>query len=527
MSAQLQWWQRGTIYQILVRSFMDSNGDGQGDLPGIISKLDYLQWLGVDAIWLSPIYPSPWADFGYDVSDYNNVHPAFGTLEAFDRLVAEAHARGIKVLLDWVPNHTSDQHPWFQESRASRDNPKRNWYIWADPKPDGSPPNNWLSVFDGSAWTLDPTTGQYYFHAFLPQQPDLNWRNPEVRDTLCENLRFWLRRGVDGFRIDAIDMLVEDKHLRDNPPNPYFKEGDAPDRAVIQEHTRDQPGAHKIIVAMRHTADEFRDRILLGEMYIAPEQVVSYYGTSEQPELHLPLNLQLLWRDWDSDQLTDFINEYYRLVPAHGWPTWSLGNHDKNRLASRAQGDQARVAALLLLTLRGTPTLYYGDEVGLHDVAIPPDKVEDPQAKTQPERNRDVARTPMQWDNSNNAGFTTGEPWLPVASDYRAINVAFERDDPRSLLNLYQRLLELRKSEPALTAGSYVPVERQAPVVAYRRETEDQRLLVLLNLSANEFSFGFGGSGRILLSTFLDRENKAVQDVVTLRANEGLLIDLS
>ena len=529
MALEVQWWQKAVIYQIWVRSFQDSTGDGIGDLAGILSRLDYIQSLGADALWLSPIFPSPWLDAGYDVSDFCSVHPQFGNLDDFDRLLADCHRRGLRVILDWLVNHTSDQHPWFQEARASRDSNRRDWFIWADPKPDGAPPNNWLSVFGGSAWTLDQGTGQYYFHAFMPQQPDLNWRNPQVVEAMHENMRFWLRRGVDGFRLDALDMLLENPDLPDNPPNPDFNPNAALDSAVLHVHTRSQEGIHELIAGLRQVSDEFDQRVLLGEMYTSAQNMVPYYGTSERPELHLPLNPSFLFQPWDADAMASSISEYLDAVSSYGWPTWALSNHDFHRLRQRAKADQPRVAAMLLLTLRGTPSIYYGEEIGMHDVPIPPELAEDPQGKAQPARNRDVARTPMQWDGGPSAGFTSGTPFFPIADDYQTINVAKLEKDEGSLLHLYRRLIALRKAEPALSRGIQTPVTRRAPVLAYRRELPGRHLLVLLNMAGDELSFDFSelsGSGELLLSTFLDRTGERPSQNVRLRGNEGLILSL-
>src|SRR5687768_12175018 len=401
------WWQRGIVYQVYPRSFMDSNGDGIGDLPGIISRLDYLRWLGVDAVWISPIYPSPMKDFGYDVADYTGVHPMFGTLADFDRLLAAAHARDLKVILDFVPNHSSDQHPWFRESRASRHNPKRDWYVWRDR------PNNWLSCFGGSAWTFDERSGQYYYHAFLPEQPDLNWRNPEVVEAMLGVLRFWLERGVDGFRVDVLWHLIKDKDFQDNPPNPDWREGMDPYNALHPVHTSDRPEVHDIVRGMRRLLDAYPERVLIGEIYLPVERLVQYYGAAPSGEMsgaHLPFNFQLLSAPWDARHLARLIAEYERLLPAGAWPNWVLGNHDRPRIASRVGAAQARVAAMLLLTLRGTPTLYYGDELGMEGVAIPSHLAQDPWERRQPGLGlgRDPSRTPMQWDCSLHAGFTKG-----------------------------------------------------------------------------------------------------------------------
>jgi alpha-glucosidase len=526
------WWQRGVVYQVYPRSFMDSDGDGVGDLPGITSRLDYLRWLGVDAVWISPIYPSPMADFGYDVADYTGVHPLFGTLEDFDRLVQAAHARGLRVILDFVPNHSSDQHPWFLESRASRDNPKRDWYIWRDPAPDGGPPNNWLSNFGGPAWTLDEATGQYYYHAFLPEQPDLNWRNPEVVEAMLDVLRFWLDRGVDGFRVDVIWHLVKDADFRDNPPNPHWTEAERPYDSQVHVHTTDQPEVHAVITRMRRLFDEYRERVLIGEIYLPVERLVAYYGRDESG-VHLPFNFQLILAPWDARHIARLIDEYEAALPEGGWPNWVLGNHDQHRIASRVGPAQARVAAMLLLTLRGTPTLYYGDEIGMRDVPIPPERVHDPFEKNVPGKGlgRDPERTPMQWSPAPNAGFTTGEPWLPIADDWRETNVEAERDDPRSTLSLYRRLMDLRRGEPALEVGRFQAVAAEGDVLAYVRRARagESSFLVVLNLGPRPHVFHVPeevGPGTVVLSTHLDWEAEPVGREVRLRGDEGVVIRL-
>jgi alpha-glucosidase len=530
MKEHFLWWQRGIIYQIYPRSFMDSNGDGIGDLPGIISKLDYLQWLGVDAIWISPIFPSPMADFGYDVSDYINVHPLFGTLADFDRLVAEAHRRQLKVILDYVPNHTSDQHPWFIESRSSRHSPKRDWYIWRDPAPDGGLPNNWVSVFGGSAWEWDAASRQYYYHAYLKEQPDLNWRHPAVQTAMLDVLRFWLDRGVDGFRIDALRQLIKDDLFRDNPPNPAYRADQGPYHALLPLYTTDRPEVLNMIVRMRHLVDQYEARLLIGELYLPIDRLVAYYGVNGSG-VHLPFNFHLILVPWNSRQIAALIAAYEAALPPDGWPNWVLGNHDQHRLASHVGLAQARVAAMLLLTLRGTPTLYYGDELGMRDVAIPPELVQDPWEKNVPGLGlgRDPERTPMQWDIPPNAGFTTGIPWLPLAADYPVVNVAIQRDDPTSMLTLYRRLIELRRETSALTVGSYTPIEASSDVLAYIRSHADQRWLVVLNLGPQPQRFDprrVELQGRIVLSTHLDRSGGVVHGIIPLRADEGVIVRL-
>ena len=375
---------------------MDSNGDGVGDLAGITSRLDYLQSLGVTAIWISPIYPSPMADFGYDVSDYTGIHPLFGTLEDFDRLVAEASRRNLRVILDYVPNHTSDQHPWFVESISSRENPRRDWYIWRDAKPDGGAPNNWLSHFGGSGWEWDEATNQYYYHAFLKEQPDLNWRNPEVVEAMMNVLRFWLDRGVDGFRVDVMLELIKDAELRDNPPDPRYRDGRGrPYRQLLPLHSADQLEVHEVVRKMRGVLDEYGERVLIGELYIEMDRLMMYYG-EDGPECHMPFNFSLVLMRWDARRIAALVDQYEGALPAGAWPNWVLGNHDVPRIAARAGRAQVAVAAMLLLTLRGTPTMYCGDELGMEAVAVPDEAIQDPVGiNLGPGFSRDPSRTPM------------------------------------------------------------------------------------------------------------------------------------
>jgi len=522
---QLHWWQEGVIYQIYPLSFQDSNGDGKGDLQGIASRLDYLQRLGVDAIWLSPIYPSPMADFGYDVSNYTDVNPVFGTLADFDHLIAEAHRRGLRLLLDLVPNHTSDQHPWFHESRRSRDNPKRAWYIWKDGSPN-RPPNNWLSVFGGSAWEWDSQTGQCYYHAFLKEQPDLNWRNPEVQQAMLDAIKFWLERGVDGFRIDVIWHLIKDSLFRDNPTNPHYTPDQSPYLSLLTTYSADRPEVHDVIKRIRDLVEGYKDRLLLGEIYLPVEKAVAYYG-AEGSGLHLPFNFQLIQLPWEAAAIRRAIDDYERVLPANGWPNWVLDNHDKPRIASRIGGDQARVAAMLLLTLRGTPTIYYGEEIGMTNTVISPDQVRDTREIRQPGRGRDPVRTPMQWTGRPNAAFTIGSPWLPVNPNYPAINVEAECEDPRSMLALYRRLIQLRRAEPALTRGSFRSFAAPKGMISYLREAEGKRFLIALNLTSQAQTLAMQGMcGRIILSTRLDGDGRPVADSLTLSPDEGQVIEV-
>jgi alpha-glucosidase len=523
------WWQRGIIYQIYPRSFQDSNGDGVGDLPGIVQRLDYLRWLGVDAIWLSPMYPSPMADFGYDVSDYVDVNPLFGTLADMDRLIEEAHARGLKVIVDYVGNHSSDQHAWFLESRSSRDNPRRDWYIWRDPAPDGGPPTNWLSRFGGGpAWTFDETTGQYYLHSFLPEQPDLNWRNSGLRAAMLDVLRFWMERGVDGFRVDVAHRFMKDAQFRDNPPRPAWKEGMPPYSRLLEVYTQNTPDNFEANRWLRAAVDEYPERVLVGELFMPLRDLVKYYGEGDQ--YHLPFNFHLIFSPWRADVVRALANEYERLLPAGAWPNWVLGNHDQHRIATRVGAGQARMAMMLLLTLRGTPTLYYGDEIGMPDGEIPPDRVVDPLEILIPGRGlgRDPERTPMQWDGSPNAGFCPpdADPWLPVGASSPTVNVAAQRDGPSSMLALTRRLIGLRRESPALHEGDYRSFDAPPGVFLYARSQGDERYLIALNFTAHPLACPPPESvsrATVRLSTYLDREGETLEGQIELRADEGLV----
>jgi alpha-glucosidase len=529
----MEWWKTGVVYQVYPRSVADADGDGVGDLRGILGRLDYLSYVGVDALWLSPIYPSPMADFGYDISDYKDVDPVFGTLEDFDALVEEAHRRGIRVILDYVPNHTSDEHPWFVESRSSRDNPKRDWYVWRDAGPDGSPPNNWVSYFGGGAWQWDEATGQYYLHLFDPKQADLNWRNPDVREAMYDALRFWLRRGVDGFRIDVLWMLIKDEAFRDNPPNPEWREGQRPWERWLGVYSGDRPEIGEIVREIRAVADEFEgDRVLIGELYLPLERLVAYYGEALDG-IHLPFNFGLVELvDWDARSVGSLISAYEAALPEGAWPNWVLGNHDQPRVASRIGRERARLAQMLLLTLRGTPTVYYGDEIGMQDVPVPPERTHDPQGVRNPGFGRDPERTPMQWDAGPNAGFSPEgvEPWLPVADDYETVNVEVQKDDPRSMLSLFRRLVEVRREYPALTVGQYEAVDAgDEDLLAYGRREGESRVLVILNFGSEArrprlSGKGFSRKAKVLVSTGMDRAGILEVGDLELGPSEGVVL---
>lgn len=528
------WWQTAVIYQIYPRSFQDQNGDGVGDLAGILSRVDYLSWLGVDAVWISPFYPSPMADFGYDISDYTNVDPLFGTLADFDRLVAALHARNIRVILDFVPNHSSDKHPWFRESRRSRDNPKRDWYIWRDGRPAGGPPNNWLSLATGrNAWEYDAASGQYYYHAFLTEQPDLNWRNPDVRRAMYEAMRFWLDRGVDGFRVDVLWHIGKDPKFRDDPVNPDFQDSDPPFKRLLPIHSADDPVALEYAMEMRRLLDEYPgDRVLIGELYLPLERLVAYYGP-DLTAVHLPFNFAMLWQAWTREKwrapdVSRLIAEYEAALPAGAWPNWVIGNHDQPRVATRLGPAQARAAMVLLLTLRGTPTLYYGDELGHPSVPIPPDRVRDPFGLNMPggTQGRDPVRTPMPWDASRHAGFTAGEPWLPLVADAAAISVEAEKNDPRSMLSLTRSLIALRRRERALSLGHWKPLATESGALAFSRTWQDRSAIVVLDLESKARTVSLGGrvGGRIEVSTDPERVGEVVAGDLRLAADEAVVV---
>jgi len=533
------WWKNGVIYQIYPRSFQDSNGDGIGDLEGVIQRLDYLtDTLGVDAIWLSPFYPSPMADFGYDVSDYTGVDAMFGDLAVFDRLVAMAHQGALQVIIDFVPNHTSDQHPWFIESRQSRASLKRDWYVWRSPKPDGTVPNNWLSNFGGPAWEFDEKTGQYYLHSFLKEQPDLNWRNPAVKEAMFNAIRFWLDRGVDGFRLDVAHYIMKDPDLRDNPLNLHpekvvFKAMGDYD-SLIHLYDKGHEDIHAVFRELRQILDEYsreRPRFSVGEIHVFDwEKWCSYYGENLD-ELHMPFNFSLIGQPWKLGTMRQVVDSLEGVLPAGAWPNYVLGNHDEPRLGSRYGEQNMRLAAMLLLALRGTPTIYYGDELGMVNVKIPAEKEQDPWGKRVPGLGRDPSRTPMQWEPDSNAGFSTSKQdalWLPLAPDYPKVNVQSELADPHSVLNLYRTLLQYRKKTPALNAGSYRSLDGfSEDCFVFIRQSGDKKILVVLN-SADEpldCCITLPGKGRVAVSMGLNRQGELVSlDRLVVAGKEGLII---
>jgi alpha-glucosidase len=515
----LDWWKRAVIYEVYPRSFQDSNGDGIGDLHGILDRLDYLVDLGVDALWVAPIYPSPMADFGYDVADYCGIDSIFGNMSDFDLLLEQVHRRGLRLILDFVPNHTSEQHPWFLESRSSRDNAKRDWYIWRDQ------PNNWTSNFGGSAWDFDELTGQYYYHSFLKQQPDLNWRNPAVKAAMFDVLRFWSQKGVDGFRVDVMWLIIKDDQFRDNPPNAGYHAGQSSNNRFLPIYNANRPEVHAIVAEMRSIIDEFFDRTLIGEIYLPVAQLMTYYG-KDLKGANLPFNFQLLQCAWSAAAIAQVIGDYYRALPDGAWPNWVLGNHDQPRIASRIGKQQARVAAMLLLTLPGTLTMYYGEEIGMTNVPIAPEQVQDPAEKNEPGigQGRDPERTPMCWDRSQRAGFTTGVPWLPLSEDSSSVNVAVQQQDSSSILMLYRKLIALRKSHPTLVSGKLNELHVEKNVLRFRRSGVEE-IQVILNMTREEISVQTPWA-RVLVGTGMDRDGETA-GFSTLHPGEGLVLLLT
>jgi alpha-glucosidase len=524
------WWKTGVLYQVYVRSFADSDGDGVGDLPGVLARLDHLAWLGVDGIWLSPVTVSPNADWGYDVADYRGVQPDYGTLSDIDRLVAAAEERGIRVLIDLVPNHSSDRHPWFVESRSSRDSSHRDFYVWVDPKPDGSPPNNWVGCFGGPAWTLDEKTGQYYLHNFLPEQPDLNWWCEDVRTAFDDILRFWWDRGVAGFRIDVCNMIVKDAQLRDNPPatedDPFIMQifGQRP------VHNSNQPEVHDVMRRWRRLADTYAPgRVLLGETNVEElETLATFYGDG-QDELHLGFNFPFLESPLETDAMRANVERIEEILPPSAWPVWTGSNHDVSRLATRwAEGDPARVrlALLMLLTLRGTPVLFQGDEIGLTDGTLDRDDVRDPVGlRFWPAyAGRDPARTPMPWDDGPHGGFTSPDatPWLPMA-DPTACNVQDQRDDPGSVLRLVHDILTLRRRTPDLVTGAYVSLPGTGASWMWRRGS---RTVVALNMSDDPVEMALpAGAVHVLIGTDRSRDATTIAHKLDLWPWEGIVLE--
>lgn len=528
-TSQKRWFENAIIYQIYPRSFKDTNGDGIGDIRGIIEKLDYLndgtpQSLGVDAIWLSPVYASPMLDAGYDITDHCAIDPLFGTLEEFDELVQAAHARGMRIIMDYVTNHTSDQHPWFIESRSSKQSPKRDWYVWHTPDADGGPPNNWQSTFGGSIWEYDGTTDEYYLHHFLKEQPDLNWNNPDVRAEMHRIADFWIARGVDGFRVDAINHIYEDALFRDNPPEPERIAGAIETPKSVQLYSINQPEMSKVIATLCSIAGKHPDTFFVTESFIGLEHMLTLY---EQCGEVIPFNFNLISLPWDAKHYKTFIDAFNAKLPCDKIHNYVLGNHDQPRVASRLGRDRARLTAFLQLTLKGTMFIYYGDELGMENAALQEKDVTDGAAAQAGDstRSRDPERTPMHWNTEHAAGFTDGTPWLNVADDYQHYNVEIESADPHSFLSLYRTLIHLRTELPALRDGTYAPLTTQSPhVLAYTRTLNDDVLCVYLNFSDETIQEPLPFStGEILYST-TPTDPEVSKAILTLQPLSGYIV---
>jgi alpha-glucosidase len=526
------WMQGAVVYQIYPRSFYDAGDSGVGNLKGIIEKLDYLggspESLGVTAIWISPIFTSPMADFGYDVSNYTGIDPIFGTLTDFKKLIKEAHKRGIKVILDFVPNHSSDEHPWFVESKSSLNNPKRDWYTWRDPAADGGAPNNWISVFDGPAWQFDELTGQYYLHSFLAKQPDLNWDNPAVREAMKAAMRFWLDLGVDGFRVDAVDWLSKDSQLRDDTLKHHCSKKLLGTEYDAYKHifSRDGPHVYERLNEMTDVLKEYDGRFMITEAHPeTDDKVAGYlqYYRGVNPHLSAPFNFEGIHLPWQAASYCRFVDSFQAVMEPGYTPIYTTGNHDESRVASRIGSAAARTAAMMLLTLPGMAFVYYGEELGMLDVPIAPHQRRDPFVG----RGRDPQRTPMLWSSKHYAGFSGGKPWLPIAPGYFKLNVTAQTESNTSMLNLYKQLIGLRNQSAAIKEGTYRSVIRNEAVYAYERTLGTKKLLIVLNFSGTvqrvtQKKF----AGTILLSTYLDSTAESINELIRLRPNEGLIVEV-
>ena len=525
MEKDFLWWRDGIIYQIYPRSFYDTTGSGIGDLNGITEKLDYLGDLGVDALWLSPINPSPDRDFGYDVSDYLSIDPKFGSMPDFERLIEKAAKKGIRIIMDLVLNHTSDQHPWFLESRSSRENPKRDWYIWCDGKGNGQPPNNWLSVFGGSAWQWDEASGQYYLHMFTNEQPDLNWRNPAVRRQMLDVFRFWLDKGVKGFRLDVFNLYFKDAEFRDNPTRPLHIRPDQRQRMI---YNCDLPEMMDVLAEIRELLDRYEDAYAVGETFLgSPEKAAGYCG---EKALHQAFLFDFLECRWNPKCFSKVVKEWEAALEETNWPNYVLNNHDVKRSASRySQGEddeRLKVAAAMLLTLRGTPFLYYGEEIGMREVKLTRGQILDPvgQRFWPFYKGRDGCRTPMQWSSGKNAGFSSDSPWLPLHPDWPDRNVENHEKGPESLLNFYKGLIALRKSEPVLLKGSLEFLEDMpSGMMAYRRELDARNAWIYLNFGQNIRRVAVP---EVKISRVFSNKRKDLPDgqMIELLGNEALIL---
>jgi alpha-glucosidase len=516
-------WSADVVYELCVPSFQDSNSDGLGDLNGISARLDYLHWLGVTALWLTPFYRTDFFDFGYDVIDHSSVDQRFGDMSDFDQLLGKAHQLGMKILIDFVPNHTSAKHAWFVDSRSSRSSVRRDWYIWRDARPGSDLPNNWTTQYETSAWAWDATTGQFYFHSFHENQPDLNWTNPDVQRAMASVLRFWLDRGVDGFRIDAMVHLAKDPQWRDNPPAPGKAVADWPTWPMAPAYTQDQAGLLPLLEMLCGVINEYPGRMIIGENHLSPGRLPSYYNVG----LTHPINPQFLDIEWEPSAIRRAIDTYEGLLDVKNWPNWVFCSHDNARVATRLGESRTRSAAMLHLTLRGTPIIYYGEELGLLNAPIAREQEMDPLGRLMPGKGlgRDAQRAPLPWDDTLNCGFSDAQPWLPMPGRYRELGVQSQRADIKSLLHLYRKLLHFRASETALQFGDYLPDVLTDQVFAYIRQDSQSRFLVAINFSSSIAMLrSKAAHGAVVLSTELDRTGERATGDITLRPDEGILM---
>ena len=527
---QYLWWRDGIIYQIYPRSFQDSNGDGIGDLPGITSRLDYLADLGIDAIWLSPIYPSPDIDFGYDVSNYTAIDPKFGSMEDFNILVREAHKRNIRVVLDLVLNHTSDQHPWFLEAKKSKANPFHDYYLWREPRPGNKAPNNWQSVFGGGGWEWNEETGEYYFHMFYKEQPDVNWRNPKVRQEMLDVFRFWCDKGVDGFRLDVFNAYFKHKDLPDNP----YQFGIRPFDRLKHIYDADQPEMFALTGEIRAILDSYSERYAVGETFLGGVEKAAEY--CKPGLLHAAFDFELEHCRWNAQKMNEVIQRWENALHEGSWPNNVMNNHDTPRSATRfGQGEndqRLKTAATLLLTLRGTPFLYYGEEIGMRDIPIRKNQIQDPIGKHYWPfySGRDGCRSPMQWDSSLNSGFSKGNGWLPLHMNAMQRNVETQSDDPNSLFNYYKKLITLRKNSTALRQGMYQALTFEPrSLMAYLRQSKEETILVALNFSRRKMNLVLGGMLRdskweLLISSQRKELPVIKNSMLTMFPNEAIVM---
>lgn len=532
------WSRHAVVYEIYPLSFKDSNGDGKGDIGGILEKIDYLNdgtdnSLGINALWICPVYSSPLYDFGYDISNFTDIDPVFGDMKTFERLVSELHRRDIKLIMDLVGNHTSSEHPWFAESRSSKENPKRNWYVWKDPKPDGGPPNNWISVFGGSAWELDKHTGQYYLHSFLKEQPDLNWRNEEVQAAMANVFDFWVSKGVDGFRLDAMHYFLEDENYRDDLVNPDYVPGkDDPYKALLHSHSRGSPDRSHIIGSfISEVLEKNKDTFIISEAYVDLKDLERMYNLAPNGR-YAPFNFNLMSLPWDAQAYKYFIDDYEAMLRPDWMPTYVIGNHDSSRVATRLGEERARLAAFMCLTLRGMMFIYNGDEIGMQNTAIDKNAIQDNFEKLVPGfgLGRDPERTPMQWNDSPHGGFTTGDPWLPVNPDYKIRNVEVESSGAHSMLSMYKLLIRLRASMSALCEGEYIPRQSTSKdVLSYIRKYKDQQILIMANFSDKPVAEPLHNlNAELIASSYMDSNKGTIfnDSYITLRPHEGLILKL-